>query len=338
MNSNKENTTDLNSGYLITFLYTWRKPIIIVTVLGAVISIIASLFIQNKYKSTVVLFPTVTNSVSKLLLSPYYNPGKDILKYGEEEEAEQMLQILDADEIRDKISAKYNLLKHYDIDENATNKKTLLKQQYESNVTFNRTKFMSVEINVLDHNPDTAAMIANDVAAYIDTVKNRMKREIADEALQIIQDEYNEQVSFIKELDDSLKIMRDMGIIDVEVQTERLTEQMAIAILEGKKNAEQALKNKLDTLGKYSGKFSRIQYQIEKEQDQLMLIRSRYREAEIEVEKSLQHKFIVNKATPAEKKSYPIRWLIVVISTFASFLFAITTILILESLKSAKLK
>jgi len=337
MDNNQKNSSDLNSTYLIGFFYKWRKPLIVVTLVGVVVSVIASLLIQNKYKSTVVLFPTVTNSISKSLFSEY-NSGRDILRYGEEEEAEQMLQILDSDEIREKIIEKYNLLKHYKIDEDVQHKKEALKREYEGNVTFNRTKFMSVEINVLDHNPDTAAMIANDIAAYLDTVKIRMKKEIADEALQIIGDEYNEQETYLKALDDSLGALRSLGIINVEVQAERLTEQMAIAILEGKKVAENALQDKLDTLSKYSGKFIRIKDQISLEQKRLTIIRSKYREAKVEVEKNLQHKFVVNKATPAEKKSYPIRWLIVVISTLASFIFGVIIILFLEGVKSSKIK
>jgi len=42
----------------------------------------------------------------------------------------------------------------------------------------------------------------------------------------------------------------------------------------------------------------------------------------------LSHKFIVEKAYPADKKTYPIRWLIVILSTFSSILLAIAVILI----------
>ena len=249
-----------------------------------------------------------------------------------------MLQVLNSDEIRDKIIDKYDLLTHYEIEEDAKYKYTKLHREYENNVTFKRTKFMSVEINVLDHDPDTAAMIANDIAALLDTVKNRMRREIAVQALKIVEDEYNNQLAYINQLDDSLKLIRSYGIINVRAQTDRLTEQMATAILEGKKSAALSLKSKLDTLSKYAGVFTNIEEQKLLENERLVLIRSKYREAQVDAERSLQHKFIVNNAVPAEKKSYPIRWLIVVISTFATFLLTLTIILFLESLKTVKLK
>jgi len=338
MEKNTENNTHLNSGNLVVFFYKWRKPLLIVTIVAMLASVVVSLLIQNKYESTVVLFPTTTSSISKALISEHNNGKEDVLRLGEEEEAEQLLQILNSDEIRNMIIAKYNLAQHYEIDEDTEYKFTKLQREYESNVTFNRTKFMSVEITVLDHSADTASMIANDIAAFLDTVKNRMRKEVAVQALRIVETEYNDQVAYLEYLDDSLESIRSLGIINIRAQTERLTEQMAIAILQGKKSAADALKTKLDTLSRYAGIFTNIQEQILLEQERLVLIRSKYREAKLDAESNLQHKFIVNNAYPAEKKSYPIRWLIVVVSTFVSFLLALILILFMESIKSINFK
>lgn len=336
--SSTENNNNVNSENLVVFFYRWRKPLVLVTVVAAIVSIVASLLIQNKYKSTVVLFPTTTSSIAKALISDNNTGKEDVLRLGEEEQAEQMIQVLNSDEIRTRIIEKYDLMRHYDIDEDDQYKNTKLQKEFESNVSFDRTKFMSVEINVLDHSPDTAAKIANDIAALLDTVKNRMRREIAVEALGIVKEEYDAQIAYINSLEDSLKAMREMGIINVRAQSERLTEQMATAILEGKHNAAKELKIQLDTLGKYAGLFTSIEDEKVLEKKRLSSIRAHYREAEIDAEKSLQHKFIVNNAYAAEKKTYPIRWLIVVISTFSTFLLTLILILLYESVKSAKLK
>lgn len=336
MEKKNENASELNSGNLIVFFYNWRKPLILMTLLALVSSIIVSLLIENKYESTVVLFPTTTSSISKAILSENNNGKEDILRLGEEEEAEQMLQILHSDEIRNRIIEKYNLAAHYEIDEDEEFQYTKLQKEYESNVTFKRTKFMSVEINVLDKDPDTAAFIANDIAALLDTVKNKMRREIAVEALSIVQNEHDAQVDYINALEDSLRMMRSMGIINVRAQSERLTEQMATAILEGKSKAANDLKLQLDTLSKYAGVFTSLEDEKVLEKKRLSMVRSKLREAEVDANQSLQHKFIVNNAFPAEKKSYPIRWLIVAVSTFATFLLTLVCILFMESIKSIK--
>lgn len=338
MEGKSENTTNLNSENLFVFFYRWRKPLIIVTVIAAVVSIVVSLMMQNKYKSTVVLFPTTTSSIAKALISENNTGKEDVLRLGEEEQAEQMLQILHSDEIRNRIIEKYNLLKHYDIDEDDEYKNTKLQREFKSNVTFDRTKFMSVEINVLDHDPDTAALIANDIASLLDTVNSRMRKEIANEALNIVQDEFNAQVAYIDMLEDSIRLLRKKGIINIEVQTERYTEQMATAILEGKTKAADQLKEKLDTLSEYAGVFANVRDQLYSEKKRLAVVRTKLREAQIDAERNLQSKFIVNSAYAAEKKSYPIRWLIVVVSTLSAFLLALILVLFYESVKGIKLK
>ena len=338
MESGNENQVNLNSENLIVFFYRWRKPLLLITIVAAIVSIIVSLTIQNKYKSTVVMFPTTTSSIAKALISENNTGKEDVLRFGEEEQAEQMIQILNSDEIRTRIISKYNLMKHYDIDADDEYKNTKLQREFESRVTFERTKFMSVEINVLDHNPDTAALIANDIANLLDTVNTRMRREIAYEALKIVQDEFDEQRNYIDFLEDSIRVLRKKGIIDIEVQTERLTEQLATAILQGKTNAVNQLQSKLDTLGEYAGLFANVRDQLYQEKKRLSVVRTKLREAQIDAEKSLQYKFVVNSAFAAEKKTYPIRWLIVVVSTLGAFLLTLICVLFYESIKNTKFK
>jgi len=213
-----------------------------------------------------------------------------------------------------------------------------LQKEFEDNISVDRTKFMSVEINVLDENPDTAALIANDIASLLDTVSNRMIKVIANEALNIVQDEFNNEKNYINVLEDSSKFYRRKGIIDIQAQTERYTEQLAKAMLEGKSNAMNILQSRLDTLGKYAGDYANLRDQLHTEKIRLGVIRTKLREAKVDAERSLQHKFIVNNAFPAEKKTYPIRWLIVAISTVATFLITLILLLIVESIKAVKTK
>ena len=337
MENNTTNNNDINSGNLIVFFYRWRKPLIMVSVIAAICSIIVSLIIQDKYKSTVVLFPTTTSSISKALLSENNTGKEDVMQLGEEEEAEQMLQILNSDRIRDRIVKKYNLMAHYDIDEAGKHPYTKLQKEFNGNISFTRTEFMSVEINVLDHNADTAALIANDIANLIDTINNEMRKEVAMQAFHIVEDKYNDQKHAIKVLEDSLSVLRRMGVIDYESQAERLTEQLAIAIVQGKNGAVKELERRLNILGE-GGSAVILTHQLGFEIKKLTLVHAKYEEAKMDAESSLQHKFIVNSAFAAEKKSYPIRWLIVVVSTLASFLLALILLLFVESIKSIDFK
>lgn len=338
MNKKEQSTEDFNSLNILHFIYKWRIALIVIFIGAFVISSIISLTIQEKYKSTVILFPATTSSISKALLSDNSFKQDDVLAFGAEEEAEQMLQILNSDEIRTKISEKYNLLKHYDIDTADKFKRTKLYDEFQSNITFKRTEYMSVKIEVMDVNPDTAALIANDIAALHDSTKIRMQRERATQALRIVKNEYLEKDADVKAMTDSIKVINSYGLYDYESQSEVTTGQYAIAISKGDQRAIKALEEKLKVIANYGSVYVSLRDNLEFQRKQLNLLKTKYEGTKVDVEQVLPQKFIVSNAYPAEKKSYPVRWIIVVVSTMASLLMAIIAILLIENIKQFKFK
>jgi len=97
------------SGLIMQVILKYKKHLAVIGVVAVIAAVIFSspYFIKPLYKSTVILYPTASNSISKVLLSD--NPGnnKDILEFGEDEQTEQMLQILNSNKIRDRIIEKY---------------------------------------------------------------------------------------------------------------------------------------------------------------------------------------------------------------------------------------
>jgi uncharacterized protein involved in exopolysaccharide biosynthesis len=327
---------DFSSINILYFIYKWRKPLSIVVVTAFVVTSIISLTIKEKYKSTVILFPATTSSISKALLTENNPKQEDLLEFGKEEEAEQMLQILNSDEIRTKICEKYNLMQHYGIDPTDKLKRTKLYDEFQSNITFKRTEYMSVKIEVLDINADTAAIIANDIAAMHDSTKIRMQRERAIQALKIVEKEYFQKEIDVKRMIDTMKVINSHGIYDYESQSEVTSEQYAIAISKGDKRAVEALGEKLKIIGEYSGIYVSLRENLYMQRKQLNLLKTKYEETKVDATEILPQKFIVSNAFPAEKKSYPIRWIIVTVSTLATFLIAIIIILLIENIRGIK--
>ncbi|MBL4625424.1 MAG: hypothetical protein JKY42_09840 [Flavobacteriales bacterium] len=327
-----ENNQDIfDSTTLLVFLLKWKKPLIILCLLAAILSSAAALVIQEKYKSVVVMFPAATNSLSKALIADN-NAGKyDVMSFGEEEQAEQMLQVLNSDYIRTRICDKYKLLDHYDIDQNDPYKRTQLFEQYTDNIGFKRTKFQSVEVMVMDISPDTAALIANDISTLLDTVMNRMQKQRAVKALKIVKDEYDELVGFMNELNDSLTVLRKLGVNNYESQAEMYTQEMAKAVVSGNQRGVDAITERMKVLSEYGSAYLQMSAAVEFQSERLATLRGKYKEARVDATAEIPYKFVVNKAFAAEKKSYPIRWLIVVVSTFSAFLIGILAIIGIEN-------
>lgn len=308
----------------------------IITGATIVISSVVSLLITPKYESRVVMFPTSTNSISKALIAENFGSEKDIMEFGEEEQAEQLLQVLNSSLIRDRIVEKYDLFTHYEISPDSRYKNTLLIKEYAGNIKFNRTKYMAVEILVMDKDPQMAADIANDIAELLDSVMNNMQKERAIKAFQIVENTYNKMQADINKMEDSLSWIRSKGVYDYESQTERLIETMSREIASGNARGVQALQNQLDSIAKYGGAYVSLRDALEHEKKQLVYMKLKYEEAKIDAVEILPHKFIVDRAFKAEKKSYPVRWLIVIVSTISTFFLALIGIIIFENIKSFK--
>jgi len=312
------------SGILLQVLLKYYKQLSIITLIVIVLSSIfsSSYFITPLYQSTVILYPTASNSISKVLLSETFVNSKDILEFGEDEQTEQMLQVLNSNKIRDRIINKYNLLDHYGIKQSDDYKMTHLYNEYEDKFKFRRTEYMAVKISVLDKNPKFAADMANDIAELVDSTINNMQKKIAVRAFKIVEEEYLNLKNQVRLQEDSLTVLRGLGVNDYESQSEMFNRQLAIEMAKGNQAGVNRLQKKLDMLAKYGGPYVSIRDALEHDKKKLSALRSKYEEAKVDATESLPHKFIVSSAYKAEKKTYPIRWLIVLISTIASFMLA----------------
>ena len=325
MQGDNQTTKPFFSGVFMQIVFKYKKHLTIIGIAAVILSVIFSspFFITPLYKSTVILYPTASKSISKALLSESAGSQKDILEFGEEEQTEQMLQILNSNKIMDRIIQKYNLMEHYGISPQSKYKMTRLYKEYESNFKFRRTEYMAVKISVYDKDPQMAADMANDVAELVDSTINQMQKEVAIKAFEIVSTEYNKLQAEVKAKEDSLNVLRELGVHDYESQAEMFNRQLAISMANGNTEGVKRLQQKLEVLAKYGGAYVSLRDALEHDKKQLSLVKARYDEAKVDATENLPHKFIVSSAYKAEKKSYPIRWVIVVVSTFSALFLAI---------------
>lgn len=321
---------------IISFILKWWLHIIIVTFVGLVSSLAISFTIKNKYKSTVIFYPTTTNSISKALLETAPGGKQDFLAFGEEEQAEQSLQILQSDEIREFMIKQYDLYNHYKIKENSANAKTRIYKEYNGNVSFRRNEFNAVEITVLDIDPEVAKNMANEIAARHDTIKNKIQKERAVEGFKIVETEYNRLNAEIKLMTDSLDKIRALGVNDYVSMSEVLNRAYAEALAKGNQSGANAVKEQIDILSKYGGVYMELTENLELFLKQRADVKVKYDQAKIDAESNIPHKMVVNYAYKADKKTYPKRLYITVGGGFATFCMCIFFIIGLENWRRYK--
>ena len=123
---------------------------------------------------------------------------------------------------------------------------------------------------------------------------------------------------------------------DYESQAERLYEGLAREIGSGNQRAVNQIQARLDTLAKYGSAYVSLRDGLEFDKRQLSELKAKYEESKVDAQSSMPQKFVVDYAFKAEKKSYPVRWLIVVISTFTTLLTSIILIILYENFRKFK--
>jgi hypothetical protein len=278
----------------------------------------------------VILYPTSSNSISKALISTTFQSNKDILEFGESEQTEQMLQVLNSNRIQDKVIEKYHLMEHYGIKMTDRYPYTKLNKLYENRIKFRRTEYNAVKITVMDTDAEMAAQMANDIAELFDSTMNAMQKEVAVKAFKLVQTEYTSLCNEMAALEDSLNTLRKLGVFDYEAQVEMLSQQLAVEL--GKSNS-QGVKNiqeHLDVLAQYGGAYYAISEKLDHDRLQLSLVKSKYEEAKVDATEDIPHKFVVTSAYKAEHKSYPIRWIIVTVTVAATFILLLLLLSVFE--------
>lgn len=324
----------LNSANLFIFFFRWKWHIIGVCVAAAVLSAVVSLMIEEKYQSSVTVFATEQTSIGEQFLEDIKR--KDLLEYGETEDAERLLQVINSDIIRNRIIEQFDLWEVYDIKRDDPGANTLIGEEYNSNVDAKLTRFGSIRIDVLDKDPDRAMRMATKITQLTDTVSNGMRSDRARQAFEYCKTSYEELQGEIVMLEDSLASLRELGVYDYLTQIAGLNEQYATAIIEGYPKRAETLALEMHKISQYGAIYDKLQTLIVSAYERQAVQKRRYELLRIDVTSKMSSFFEVNSAAASDKKAYPVRWLIVAMAVAVTFVMAVLALLMLESFQKLR--
>jgi capsular polysaccharide biosynthesis protein len=227
----------------------------------------------------------------------------NLQEYSEESPIEQMMQWFESVSIKDKIIEEYNLAEHYEIE---VEKDKLgyyyLLMEYDENISINETKYESAEISVIDTDPELAYNITNSIIKHFNDVVKKVHRKRAEEDLKTA----SEKMERVKNEMDS--IIRKLNIMDGIDEDNKM----------------------LSLKGDISNKSSSYILYNQRATD----LNKLYQEYKIEYHNILNQKLremtytnVVTEPYASYKKVFPVRWLIVVVSTFSAIFFAFIILL-----------
>lgn len=182
-----------NSG--LSFLYKNRKMLGIALLLGGLVGGGISFFIPKKYLSTAIIFPYNSHSREDLVANP---------QFGYEVETEQLMQLLESNSMRYRTVEKFKLYDYYGIDTNQSAWRSELDLKYIKDITFFRSKYLSVVINVKLEDPELAADVANFQVSEVDKYRDAIFKSNRENEFANVEQDYKNSEIRLAVLKDSI--------------------------------------------------------------------------------------------------------------------------------------
>ncbi|NTW34418.1 MAG: hypothetical protein HGB12_17660, partial [Bacteroidetes bacterium] len=276
----------------------------------------SSLFIKPKYKSTAVLYPS------------------NLIPYSSETPTELMLQIFESDDIRDSLIKKLNLATHYDIDLTQNNAYTKLIKEFESNVDIRKTEYESVVIEIFDTDPQFACNMVKDMVTLFNMKARDLQRSKSKEVLKITKDQMDGKQKQIDTLQKRLNDLRmNYGILDYDIQAKESMRAYYKMLGNGQKGNANFLNSTIENLKEKGGEYVLLKEMFDAATLSFDKLKEEYEITLRDVEKKLTYTNYVSSPIPSDKKTYPIRWLIVTISSITTMFFALIIIALIENVR-----
>ncbi len=305
--------------YFLRLIMGWKVHFIVVTIISIVAASIFSseFFMPPKYKSFAVIYPS------------------NIIPYSTETPSEQILQLLESGDIRNMLINKFNLAQHYDIDTAKYSAVSELINTYESNVEVKRTPFNSIEIKVYDTDPKIACDMVMKIINSLNLKARSLQRDKTKEVVVIYKNLMDTKKRQVDSIDAILQEFRvKYQLLDYDIQTKEVTRNYLKGLSSGtRKENLKDIDVMMRNLEEKGGEYYKTKQTLDVILKSYNAAKLDYDQALSDLNKELTYTNIVSKPFPADKKSYPVRWIIVLISVISANLFLVFVIIFNNSLK-----
>jgi uncharacterized protein involved in exopolysaccharide biosynthesis len=302
---------------IIEVLWKRKLHLLIVFAVAAVLAVIFSspFFLKPKFKSTARIYPT------------------NIFSFSEESRSEQMLEIIHSQDIKLKMIDAFNLPEVYKIRRNSPSFLSFILDKYDKNISANKTEYETVEIKVLDENPQRACTMCDSLIDFYNQKVSVMHRLKQMEMVRITKETLDRKNH---ELDTVLvninKLRESSGIYDFPLQAGEVTRGYMEALANGRGSTPDAQKIKAlyDNLSEKGAETRKQEVKFNKLIHMVDSLSNLYETHLAEANKKITYCHVVQHPLPADKKSYPVRWLILFFSTVSAVFLASLVFLILD--------
>jgi len=346
---------------LIRVWFRWKKTILVLCLLAAMVSALASwLMLKNYYQSTTIFY-----AASSDVLKPdklFGVSGETMYYYGSSEDVNRVLAVAESAQLRDYLTKQFGLYARYHFDSTSVKGRSDFQDFFNELYKVEKNKLDAVELSMEDTDPEFAQKIVLASRIYIDKEVCNLIRRNQLNMVSSFENSIRIQNAEIKALEDSLLVLRKQsGIYNTSTQSKMLTDLTGIAearlarvsaqvkalekepaanrdtiimmrsLVKGLQNELSYLKNSSTvSFNKGMGLIDVLSQMHEQKRKQMSYDAVRLEQIRAAQQSEVSSIYVVEDAVLPLKKSRPKRMIIVLASVLITFIFTTLGILLLE--------
>lgn len=310
---------------LLTFFKTvwkWRKPILIICGIAIIGSVVISdpHIMPPMYEATSSFYPLNPNLTS---IGTLFSDGDNSL-FGGSGDVDRILSIAGSIPLELYIVHKFGLFQHYKID--SAHQKypiTTVLNELEKNYNYEKNDKGAVVITVQDEDRFLAAQMANEIVNKIDQTNRNLLNENKKKILSIYQNKLRDKEIEVKNLTDTIFNLKQEYNLYTDIE-----------------DLPNQIKNSRGSLGAgYAEASEKVKVLEEKKKGAIRELNNnivQFEQYNASITSDVPTLFVLDTAYPAEKKSKPVRWLIVFTTVLIAFVLCVLAVLLIERSKAIK--
>jgi hypothetical protein len=267
------------------------------------------------YKSTARIYPSNIGEMS------------------EESKTEQMLEIINSNDVKLKMLDAFPLNEDYRVKKDDPKYLTYMFGIYNKNVSASKTQYETVELVVLDYYPQRAADMCDSLINFYNQKVGQIHRLKRGEVLVILKKQLDKkQVEYDSVVVNLNKLRVESGIINYSEQVPEVTRgyMSALAAGRGAGSDTKQIKKLYDTMLVSGADAFKLEREFNRIINSMDSITQLYEINLSEYEKEITYSHVVEKPFAADKKSSPVRWIILMFSLASAIFMALLVFLVLD--------
>lgn len=210
---------------IFAIITKWWKPILIVTIMAAILSVGYALMKPNKYKASTVFLPTNPNMVDKQIYSKI-EIERPMWIFGGKGEMDRALALAKSKRMIDYAIDEFDLYKLYKVKPEEKKARLKVEEKFEKSYQVIRNSDNFIELSIIDKEPERSADMANNMRDKLDKMNNDFNLLKKRDILKTLENDVKTQQQQVKALRDSLTRINPTDSIGYKIVNSMLNSKL----------------------------------------------------------------------------------------------------------------